>query len=216
MPLPANYNGYGRLNSRKNRPIGPSFLIHQQWVNPLAAVTNGISAIAAAPNTATADRTIGGSLASGGRVVLDFPRPVLVTVTHATSIVAVSGITYGYDLDGQAIQEAWSVTATGTSKTAGGLVSFKVVTRVSVTAAADASADSIIVGTTAKLGLDVTAAHPSPNKELMDGSVPTAGVITIASVAANADPRGIFAPNTAPDGAHDYDVWYISDDPWNS
>ena len=190
--------------------------MHQQWVNPATADADGVSAIAAAPNTATADRVIGGALASGGRVVLDYPRPVLVTVTHATSIVAVSGITYGYDLDGQAIQEAWSVTATGTSKTAGGAVAFKVVTRVSVTAAADASANSIIVGTTAKLGLDVTAAHPSPLKELMDGTAPTAGVITIASASANADPRGIFAPNTAPDGAHDYDVWYISDDPWNS
>jgi len=190
--------------------------MHQQWVNPATADADGVSAIAAAPNTATADRVIGGALASGGRVVLDYPRPVLVTVTHATSIVAVSGITYGYDLDGQAIQEAWSVTATGTSKTAGGAVAFKVVSRVSVTAAADASADSIIVGTTAVLGLDVTAAHATPQAEYTDAAVPTAGVITIASTAANADPRGLYTPNQAPNGAKDYDVWYFSDDPWNS
>lgn len=216
MPLPANYNGYGRLNNRRGRPIGPSFISHQQWINPLAADDDGVSAAAAGPNAATVDATIGGALASGGRVVLDYPRPILVTVTHATSIVAVSGVTYGYDLDGQPIQEAWSVTATGTSKTAGGLVAFKVVTRVTITAAGDASANTRKIGTTAKLGLDVTAAHTSPLKEYTDGAVPTAGVITIASTAANTDPRGLFAPNTAPDGAHDYDVWYLSDDPWNS
>lgn len=215
MPLPANYNGYGRLTSKKNRSIGPSFVIHQQWVNPLGADDDGISVGAAGPNTTTADRTIGGALASGGVVTLDYPRPVLITVTHATSIVAVSGTTYGYDLDGQPIEESWSVTATGTSKTAGGLKAFKKVTRVSVTAAGNASANTIKVGTTAKLGLDVTAAHPVPLAELEDGADPGGiGAVTVAS--ASNDPRGLYAPNTAPDGAHDYDLWYISDDPWNS
>lgn len=216
MPLPTGYVRSHALNARSNRQIGPSFMVKQSWTNPLALDADGISVAAAGPNTTTADRTIGGALASGGKAILDYPRPVLITVTHASAIVAVSGTTYGLDLDGKVISEAWSVTAGGTSKTAGGAVSFKVVTRISVTAAGDASADSISAGTTAKLGLDVTAAHPSPLKELMDGTAPTAGVITIASTSANTDPRGLFAPNTAPDGAHDYDLWYISDSPWDS
>lgn len=202
-------------------------MFHQTWTTsvggvgavqyaPLAAVANGISAAAAGPNTATANSLITGSLAVGGKVILDVARSVLITVTHATSIVAVSGITTGYDIDNQLITEAWTITATGTSKTAGGAVSFKVVSGVTVTAAADATANTVTVGTNATLGLDVTSTLISPVKELTDGVAPTAGVLVASSAAANKDRRGLYTPNLAPNGARLFDVWYISDDPWNS
>jgi hypothetical protein len=49
--------------------------------------------------------------------------------------------------------------------------------------------------------------------ERMDGApAGVAGTITIGDGTTN----GVYTPNTAPDGTHSYDVWYISDHPEES
>jgi hypothetical protein len=68
------------------------------------------------------------------------------------------------------------------------------------------------------LGLTGTAV-----KEVVDATLVTTGVFVaggiaisaagVISVTANADPRGTYAPATIPNGAHNYDVWFISDIP---
>src|SRR5436190_17710282 len=95
------------VTNRRGIQRGASIVYHQTWANPTAKVTNGISLVQAGPNTATINLTITGSLAAGGKATL-LPtfgpftggRNVVVTVTHATSIVAVNGVITGIDVYG--------------------------------------------------------------------------------------------------------------------
>jgi hypothetical protein len=49
---------------------------------------------------------------------------------------------------------------------------------------------------------------------MQDGAVVTTeGLLVAASSVSTADRRGTYAPNAAPDGAKDFVVYYISDDP---
>ena len=221
--------------TRRGIQRGGSLLYHQNWTNPTAKVANGITTATAGPNTTTINLSINGSLASGGSAVL-LPtfgvftggRNVVVTVTHASSIVAVNGVITGVDVYGVVKTETWNVTATGTSKTYVSKTAWKRVTGVTATAASDASADTITVGDGDILGLDVILPAPlgltgTAVKEVVAAALVTTGVfvaggITISAagviaVAANADPRGTYAPATIPNGATTYDVWYISDIP---
>lgn len=226
MPLQGT-GVYPYIGSRgvtvKGVPRGMSAVHHMQWINPAALVANGIKTAFAGPNTATFEFTplsgFNGSLLVGNRVLLDFPRNVVITVTHGSAVVAESGVIEGLDEYGDFVSEAWSVTAGGTTKTFTGKKAFKVVTRVTVTAVADASANTNTIGTGIVLGLPVKSALGVANgavKELVDGAVVTTGTLVAASTAATDDARGTYLPATAPDGAHDYDVWFITDDPEGS
>src|SRR6266566_5562792 len=221
--------------TRRGIQRGGSLVYHQNWANPTAKVANGLLTATAGPNTATITPALNGSLTSGGVGTL-LPtfglftggRNVVVTVTHATSIVAESGVITGIDVYGVRRTEAWSVTATGTSKTYVSKTAFKQVSSVSITAATDASADTNTVGDGDILGLDVilpvalgltgTALKEVVAAALVTTGVMVAGGITISaagviSITANADPRGTYAPATIPNGATTYDLWYVSDIP---
>lgn len=216
MPLPADYVNSDGVSVRGiNRRL--SRLFHQTWTNPVAAVANGIKTTFAGPNAATVVYTpasgFNGSLVSGGRCVLDFPRNVVIVVTHATAVVAESGVITGLDEYNRVITEAWSVTAGTASKTFTGKKAFKAVTSVSVTAATDASANSNVIGTGVVLGLQINCSIASAVKEVVDGAIVTTGTLVKSSSASMDDARGTYAPVTAPDGAHDYEVAYITDDP---
>src|SRR6266550_6398769 len=88
--------------TRRGIQRGGSLVYHQNWTNPTAKVANGITTATAGPNTTTTTLPINGSLASGGAAVL-LPtfgvftggRNVVVTVTHGSAIVAVSGVITG-------------------------------------------------------------------------------------------------------------------------
>lgn len=213
MPLPNNYAGSQRVNARSNRVINLSTIYHQAWVDPATIVTNGVSVSAAGPNTTSMDAVI-----VGGKVVFDYPRNVVITVTHGSAVVALSGVISGLDLDLKPMTEAWSVTAGGTTKTFTGKKAFKIVTGVTVVAVADASLDSVVIGNGKVLGLDVKAAAPQITllKEYENGAAPTAGVLVAGSSAATDDPRGTYTPNSALNGALDFDIYFMTDDPWNS
>jgi hypothetical protein len=197
--------------------IHGSGLIHEIFTNPPAAVTNGYSVThLGAAAAGTRNMVLGGSLASGGVGRPSFGRNVVITVTHASAVVAMSGTIYGTDAAGKPLQEDWAVTAGTVSKTFTGTKAFFTVSRISETVAADASANSIIAGTGVVLGLTAKASVASPVKEVVDGALVTNGVLVAASAVATADPLGTYTPNTAPDGAHDYEIWYISDNPADS
>lgn len=225
-PLPDNSSGSFRVNGQRNRSVHMSTLYHAQWGGslpqswpaPATAVAAGGATGIAGPNTTSKSIPLTGSLSAGGIMTFDCPRNVVVVVTHATAVVALTGVITGLDLDNQVITETFAITAGTTSKTYTGVKAFKAVTDVTVTAVADASADSVQVGSGNALGLDARSSHISPVKELTDGAVPTAGVLTIGQwpQVSTVDQRGMFTPNTAPNGAHTYDVWYVSDDPWLS
>lgn len=176
------------------------------------SITAFLSTGVAGPNTTTATKTptdFDGALATG---IIPVGRNVVVTVTHGSSVVALSGVITGTDKYGRVVTEAWSVTATGTTKTFTGAVAFKTITSITIVAAADASADTVKFGTGNKLGLSFPAAAPTIIAETEDGAAPTAGAIVAASSSANADRRGTYTPNSTPNGALDFVVWYLVED----
>lgn len=224
---------------RKNIQRDMSSVYHQSWGGPTqqpvntaiaTAVTNGILTATAGPNTTTITPALNGSLTSGGVATL-IPlygpwtggRNVVITVTHGSAVVAESGVITGIDVYGRQIQEAWSVVAGTTSRTFTGAKAFKYVTSVTITAIADATANTNIVGDGAVLGLDVRCAVGGTGaglKEVVSAALVATGVVTAFSptlsgwsTAFTADPRGTYTPATAPNGAAVYDLWFLSDDP---
>lgn len=217
MPLPTGYIGAHRWNARtNNRVIQGSALIHEVFTDVPTAVTNGYSAThLGAAAAGTRNMTLGGSLTSGGVGKPTFGRNVVITVTHATAVVAMSGVISGTDVAGKPITEAWAVTAGTASKTYTGKKAFFTVTQITEVVAADASANSIIAGTGVVLGCAALVSVPSAVKELEDAGVVTTGTL-VAGAASPADALGTYAPSTAPNGAHDYEIYYISNNPADS
>lgn len=192
----------------------PSVIAKDSWTNASTIDPDGISVShLGAAVAGTTNMLITGALAAAGVATLTPARNVVITVTHASSIVAMNGIITGTDMYGRVVTETWAVTATGTSKTNTGVVAFKTITSITETIAADASANTIIAGDGKKLGLSFKSAVPSLLKETEDGAIPTAGVMVAASAAANTDYRGTYTPNSTLNGALDFVVWYICDDP---
>lgn len=169
------------------------------------------------PNAATLTNTRNatdwdGTLGTTG--VPDYPRTALITVTHASSIVAVSGTIDGIDLYGRAVSEAWDITAGGTSKTFVGKKAFVRINSITITSAGNATTDTLKLGTTNVFGLPFPCSSVDVVSEMQDGAVVTTeGLLVAASSVSTADRRGTYAPNAAPDGAKDFVVYYISDDP---
>lgn len=192
-----------------------SNIVRATFIDPPAAVTNGIvTSHAGAASAGTTTLIPNGSLASGGVATLTPGRNVVITVTHASAVVAMSGVITGFRL-GRLYTEAWSVTAGGTSKTFTGVEAFDRVVSITEVVAANASANTIIMGTGNVLGLVAKCSLGGANaaiKELAAGSIVTTGTLVAASTAANTDPRGTYTPATAPNGSNDYTIWYISDD----
>jgi hypothetical protein len=211
MPLPTDYVGSNRVVNRRGRRLTDAKIMRQTWTNPLTPDTDGLSASHLGAGAAgTTSMTLGGVLAAAA---LDYARNVVITVTHASSIVAMSGVITGTDIYGKPITEAWSVTATGTSKTFTGAKAFKTISSITEVVAADASGNTIIAGTGKVLGLAAYCSVASGVKEIADGSVVTTGAVVAASSASTADARGTYAPSAAPDDAKDYTLYYLSDSP---
>lgn len=87
--------------------------------------------------------------------ILDVPRNITATVTHDSSVVAMTIKVMGEDVDGAEMYEELSIAATGTSQTAAGVKAFKKVTSVELYAAADATTNTVNVGWGDVLGLPV-------------------------------------------------------------
>lgn len=214
MPLTAGYlrsQGVVPWNDRQGTVVSiDGQIVTEKWTDPSTIDADGIGSDAG-PDSETVDLTIDGAFASGGIATLSPARNVIITVTHGSSIVACNGIIYGYDIYGNAITEAWAVTATGTSKTSVGKKAFKKVTQITITAATDASANTVAAGDGKKLGLSYVALNVGLLLELEDTSVPTAGVIVAGSTAADTDYRGTYTPNSTLNGALDFTIAYQVD-----
>jgi len=194
-------------------PVAVSAILRDSYVNPAVADADGISASHAGAGAAgTTSMTLGGALASGGVATLTPPRNVVITVTHGSAVVAMSGTITGTDVYDNVITEAWAVTAGTTSKTFTGNKAFKTVTGITEVIAATAAANSIVAGDGGKLGLTYKASAPKIIAETEDGLAPTAGTLVAGSSASTADARGTYTPNSALNGALDFSVWYLVDD----
>lgn len=190
-------------------------IMKQTWNAPAtASITAYLSAGVAGPNTTTSTvlrASFDGALGTAGKP--DFPRNAVVTVTHATAVVAVSGTITGIDQYGKLLTEAWSVTAGTTSKTYTGAKSFYRIDSISITAASDATANTIKLGTGVVLGFAFPCSTVKPLIELQDGASASAGTTVASSTVGTADARGTYSPASAPNGARVYIVYYVSDDP---
>lgn len=212
MPLDRRYIGTNHLRNELGVLVYPQHVLSQEWNAPAAKVTNGYAlAQAGAAIAGTTNATLNGSLAG----TADVARNVVITVTHASAVVAMSGVITGTDITGGNQTEAWSVTAGGTTKTFTGKKAFKTVTSVSETIAADASGNTVVIGTGDVLGFSNQSAIASPLKELVDGAVVTNGVFLARSAVTGEDPRGSYAPNSIPNGVRVYRVYYLVDDAYH-
>lgn len=217
MPLDKSSLSMLNVRTKGGILITVASLCKQVLTDPAAADPDGIAVDHAGADAAgTTYQTIGGILASGGVATMDYPRNVVIVVEHASAVVAMSGVITGLDDQGKVMTEAWSVTAGGVSKTFTGKKAFKNVTSITEVVAADASANTIRSGSGQVFGLKAELAVASAVKEIVDGAVVTNGTFVAASTAAADDVNGTYSPNTAPDGAHDYTVYYISDNPTQS
>lgn len=237
MPLPSTYTGAFRVNAKSNNRLIPtSSLIHYSYNAPPAAVANGISvAHLGAAAAGARDMVIGGSLAAAGVATLGYnnldantqlasppvPRNVVITVTHASAVVAMSGVISGIGMDGRPQTEPWAVTAGTVSKTYTGVKAFSTVTGITEVIAADASANTIIAGSGNVLGIPVKTAIAKALLEIVDAAIVATGVVVAAGTAAQvvagtADALGTYTPATAPNGAHNYEILVVSDAPGDS
>ena len=212
MPLARSYISNRGFIGNSGARFTPIALIRQAWTNPTTADTDGFSASHAGAGAAgTTNMTLGGALAGKNT----YARNIVITVTHGSAVVAMNGIITGTGIDGKNLTEAWSVTAGTTSKTFTGKKAFKTVTSITETIAATAAANTIIAGDGVVFGLSTMCDIPSAVKEMAAGSLVTNGTIVAASTASTADPRGTYAPNSAPNGTNDYIVYFLSSNPEN-
>lgn len=151
--------------------------------------------------------TINGALASGGVATFDVPRNVVAAWTTSAKLTIT-----GTDEYGNTIVE--TTASAGTSHT--GKKAFKTVTSV----VPDTNITGATVGTGDVLGLPFFL--PGTGyvlQELEDGAAPTAGTfvagVTSAATATTGDVRGTWDPNTALDGAKDFDLLVAGVDPEN-
>lgn len=91
--------------------------------------------------------------ASASVWALDVPRNLVATVTHASSVVAMTVTVTGYDEYKVKLTETLTITATGTSKTAAGKKAFAYVESISITSAGNATTNTLNLGVGDVLGL---------------------------------------------------------------
>ncbi len=212
MPLPAGYLTpvtYGVVDSWANSVVGD--------LNAYVAAEAGAATATTVTYVSTKSGLVGtafdGVIATGEP---DFARNVVCTITHASAVVALSGVITGIDLRNKQVTEAWSVTAGTTSKTYTGVKAFKSVLSITVVSAADASGNTIDIGTGEVFGLSKLCTSIVLQGELEDGVAPTAGTLVagVEGGSATADVLGTYAPNSTPNGALDFDIWYLSNKPF--
>jgi hypothetical protein len=185
-----------------------------ETVTYLASADAGASPVDAAATTTT----INGVTVWDVRDGATYGRNLVSVATHSSAVVAMTVLISGFDIYKQPMSELHTIAATGTSKTATGYKAFAYVSSIAITAAADASANTLNIGTGAKLGLPFRLTkkghmqsvslggvqeqiNVASNATVMDGASTTATTET-------GDVRGTVAFNTALDGSKEAFVWY--------
>lgn len=115
----------------------------------------------------------------------------------------------GRDYLGQSMVEQFTLNGT---TAVNGVKAFRYVDSVTWTAT---SAINLLVGTTARLGVPYRIQTTVISNELLNGGQATAGALTVGSTAVQtattADPRGMYVPNSAPNGSNTYTLLYFAD-----
>jgi len=198
--------------SKLDAPLsGELWLTRQVWNNPVAADVDAIKTSFTAP---AADTTYSGSQLDGivGAGELDYARNIVITGTTGGGEALDGGtaIVTGIDIDNQPIQENFTLGAIGasTSDTQTGVKAFKQVTSVLIPGDASGTPGSYEIGSGTVFGLVRPLTQGALIQEATDNAVPGTGATVV--LAATAEPNGSVDFNTAPNGAHDYIVYYIA------
>jgi hypothetical protein len=181
----------------------------EEFTNPATAAINAIklaiASVAAAVTYSAAQ--LDGAVGQG---VLNPPRNITVTTAGTTPADAPATATInGIDVNGKAISE--TITVSQTAATAAGAKAFSKVTSI-VLPVADGAGATLAFGFGAIIGLGKKiksrAGLAFLLKEAAGGAVVTNGVIVAATTGL---PNGTYAPNSAPNGATTYAVYYEYD-----
>lgn len=181
----------------------------EEFTNPPAASANAIKTSVA---SSTSAQSYSGAALNGavGGATMAIPRNITATTAGGTpaDVPATATIT-GKDVDGNTITE--TLTLSQTAATVAGVKMFASVTQIDMPAG-QGTAGTLTFGTGLLLGLRITPKSRAGGvvavREVVDGALVTTG--TLSSAATNA-PHGAYTPATAPDGSHDYAVYYEYD-----
>ncbi len=184
------------------------------------SLVTGATGAAKAPNANTLTFTVATATSSSiigtnSTWVIATPRNLTLKVTHGSSIVAMTAVVTGTDLYGDVMSELFTITATGTSKTATGKKAFATVTSVAVTSASNAEANTWNIGHADTLGVPVRFATLEQVLVIMDGaSVASTTVVAddTAATTSTGDVRGTVLPGTATNGTRRFSVWVAQPD----
>lgn len=194
-----------------------------ETVTYLASADAGASPVDAAASTSTIypDGSTTGVVVwpvTGGS---NYGRNVAAAVTHGSSVVAMTITVSGYDIYKRAMSETLTITAGTTSKSATGKKAFAYVKSVALTAAADASANTVNVGIGSVLGLpyklakigDVVSTTIGGAQELINvaSNATVVAAVTSTASATTGDTRGTITYTTALDGSAEPIVWMYVD-----
>jgi hypothetical protein len=178
-----------------------------EWADPVAADTNGI--LLSVPSATGDVSYVAADLVGGAAVEMDPPRNVTVT----TGGTAANGFTdlevVGKDINGADMTE--DIASINSAATHAGVKAFAEVTGLNFTGGTDATATHE-VGWGDVIGLNKPiksrAGLATVLMEIEAGSKVTTGTIVDA---ATGEPNGTYEPNTVPDAANDYAVYYEYD-----
>lgn len=203
---------YGRTNNAK-RGIAVHLLSVLNLGTPIVNDPNGFINAATStelPDTETVTYTypaanVSPTDAAQRDGILATPRNVTASVTHGSSVVAMTIVVTGTDVYGETIVESLAITATGTTKTAAGLKAFKTITSVAITAAGNAEANTLDLGFGDVLGLPVKVLTgkvlAARFANAIDAGTFVPADTTSPATATTGDVRGTFDPAGTLDGA---------------
>lgn len=176
---------------------------HKIWVNPAAAsATKLVSAGTAATSLATTFTTFAAQP--------DFPRNIVITPGGTTANVgAGTAVVTGLNILGKTITENFAITSTQSTATTG-VKAFASVSSVTFPATTG-SAVTVSIGTGTKMGLIHCTDFAGDYVFSMFGGAydATRGTFVASGVSTPAVESNTFAPNSAADGAHNVDLFYV-------
>lgn len=141
--------------------------------------------------------------------VVPTPRNFVAVATHGSAVVAMTIVITGYDDLMRPVTESLSITAGTTSKTATGKKAFKYIYSVAITAAGDAEANTLDLGSGVLLGLKYALSSAEKAFFNMDGAAQTTVTVAVAdttdpATATTGDSRGTISFNSAPNATRKY------------
>lgn len=198
--------------SKLDAPLsGELWVSRQIWTNPVAADVDAIKTSFTAP---AADTTYSGTDLDGatGTGEFDYARTVTVkgTTGGGEALDGGTAVIHGLDIDDQPMSVNLTLAAIGENLTteAETTAAFKQITSVLIPADASGSPGAYEIGFGVKLGLMRPLTQGGLLQETTDNAVPATPATVV--LAGSAAPNGTVEFDTAPDGAHDYIVYFIA------